>query len=127
MDKVIERHMNWSVNQDGFYCLSFRCGVKRWNRGCYESERQELMRSVGRDVLNPHLSLDWDDAAYITASIREIISNDFVYSTAVVEPAVEFEPMDYGDECGLWIGPLLVWAVVFWGVVFCVVNCFFSG
>ena len=39
-------------------------------------QRREVLRVVGRQAVNPELSLDWRDVLYIETRIRELCGRD---------------------------------------------------
>lgn len=114
MNTAISRHMSWHIKQDGTYCFSYQCGDKRWNRSCHMGQRRELLLSVGNDAANPNLSLDWDDAAYITSRIREIVPNKLGWTTVEAQPATE--QTYHKTSRWTWFG--LAMSVAFWAAVF---------
>lgn len=123
IEQVEERFCSWSV-EAGVYKFKYKKNGETYNWICTPGYRRECLRAITLDAGNPELSLDYRDAATITARVREVVPVDG-FTPAEVEPAGEewfAEDGGLGDCAGV-VAMLLLASVVFWaGFIFLAVR-----
>ncbi len=123
VEQVEERFCSWSV-EAGVYKFKYKKNGETYNWICTPGYRRECLRAITADAGNPELSLDYHDAATITARVRQVVPAD-CFTPAEVEPAVDewFACDDRLGDCAGAIGFLLVVSAGFWaGVIYLVIR-----
>jgi len=100
---TIDRVASWSVDEDGIATFRYQIDGRKFTFCVTRSTMQEVLRDIGRLAANPVLPLDWNDAAYLTALIRDVM--------AMLEP---IEPLDSRAYIG-GDTPAVIWTITMFG------------
>lgn len=101
--KTIDRVASWSVNEDGIATFKYEIDGKKFTFCVTRDTMQSVLRDIGKLAAHPALPLDWNDAAYLTALIREVMSM--------------LEPIDQQDN-RLFVGgdaAAVIWTITMFG------------
>ena len=99
------RSLNWSVSGDEVRVTAI-IDEKRYGFFANPETRDDVLRDVGLLAADPLANLTWDDAAEITALIRDLL----------MDAQASKEQMSDAADLGLFICMVLP-GIVFWGVL----------
>ena len=71
--KVMQRIMNWSVNEDGIVQFRYEIDDRQFLFCVMPETKADVLRDIGRLAANPKSPVSWNDAAYLTSMIREVM------------------------------------------------------
>ena len=71
--KVMQRIMNWSVNEDGIVQFRYEIDDRQFLFCVTPETKADVLRDIGRLAANPKSPVSWNDAAYLTSMIREVM------------------------------------------------------
>jgi len=71
--KVMERIASWSVNTDGIVQFKYRIDETQYMFCVTKESMQDVLREIGRLAANQKSPMTWNDAAYLTQMIREVV------------------------------------------------------
>lgn len=70
---AMERIASWSVNQDGIIQFRYEIDGKQFLFNVTRETMQDVLRAIGRLAANTKSPMTWNDAAYLTQMIREVV------------------------------------------------------
>ena len=71
--KLSERIVSWSVGESGVVQFRYSIDGKQFLFNVTPETQQDVLREIGRLAANERLPLDWNDAAYLTSMVREVM------------------------------------------------------
>lgn len=79
--KLSERVASWSVGESGIVQFRYSIDGKQFLFNLTPETQQDVLREIGRLAANERSSISWNDAAYLTSMIREVM--EMMYPTQV--------------------------------------------
>lgn len=103
------RELSWTRDSGEVAHFSYKLNNEWYYWPCNIESRRAILSHVSRCAGNPSLSLSYDDAAEITARIRQVVGLDSASPQAeAIKP----------ENSGAWLVIAITWGVIFWaGVV----------
>lgn len=70
---AMDRIGSWSVLDEGIVKFSYSCDGTMFVFYVCPDGKQDALREIGNLAANPDSPISWDDAAYLTSLIREVM------------------------------------------------------